>query len=565
MCEVKRNGGTRRQHTLATAMPGTIVLVALLGAVGVGAAGSRDTLIGAVKEGNVNAARALVQQHADVNASDPDGTTALHWAAHQDDLQTADLLIRAGARVDAANRYGVTPLMLACTNGNAVIVARLLKGGADQNLRVPGGETLVMTAARTGKVEAIKVLLAYGADVNARESTRGQTALMWAAAEGNPAAIAVLVEGGADVNARSRGPKPASEHKQASEVSYLGKGTPGSPADGQKLNGRPASADLVASLNDATSRDYARSGRVDDYTPLLFAARAGHLDAVRALLQAGANVNDTASDGASALVIAAINAHWELGALLIDHGVDPNAAAPGWTPLHQVVRTRTLSIGQFPHPVATGHVSGLELARTLIQHGADVNARMTKDLVDGYRNRFNRKGATPLMLAAKGADFEMMRLLTANGADPQLTTVEHATILMAAAGIDMFYVNEDSGTNEDAVEAVKVALALGLDVNAANDRGDTALHGAAARGSNPIVQLLVDRGARLDAKNTRGLTPLNVANGDGNTSTFQRRPETVALFRDLMLARGFTIDESAFVSPTVRDSVPAPQPKPDSR
>ncbi len=476
----------------------------------------------------MSAARALIDQRVDVNAREADGTTALHWAAHHNDLRTADLLIRAGAVVSAANRYGVTPLVLACTNGNAAIVERLLGAGADANTRMPGGQTVLMTAARTGNVGVLKALLARGADVNARESTRGQTALMWAAAEGNAAAVGVLLEAGADIKARSHGPTP--------------------PA-GTSLS-RPAADN--DGLNDAVSRDYFRRGRVDDYSPLLFAVRAGRLEAVSVLLDAGADVNDSASDGATALVVAAINAHWELGAFLLDRGANPNAAAQGWTPLHQVIRTRTLNIGQFPHPVATGRLSSMDLARKLIAHGADVNARMTREIVDGYRYA-RRRGATPFLLAARGADFQMMRLLAESGADPLATDSAKSTALMLAAGIDMGYVNEDSGTNEDALDAVKVAFDLGADVNAVNDRGETALHGAASRGSNAIVQLLVDRGARLDATNKRGFTPLNVANGEGNTATFQRRPETVALFRELMKARGLAVDESAFVSPTVRD------------
>src|SRR5207249_9768 len=170
-----------------------------------------------------------------------------------------------------------------------------------------------------------------------------------------------------------------------------------------------------------------------DYTAFLFAVRSGRIEAVRALLDAGARIDETAPDGTNALVIAAVNAHWELGALLLDRGADPNAAAQGWTPLHQVARTRTLNIGQFPYPVPTGRLTGLDLARKLIERGANVNARMTKEIVDGYRNRFNRVGATPLLLAAKGADVEMIRLLAANGADHRLANVQNTTPLMAAA------------------------------------------------------------------------------------------------------------------------------------
>jgi uncharacterized protein len=524
------------------------VLLALLAVASPGAAGRDTSLVAAARQGDAAAVGALLRQQVHVNAADVDGTTALHWAAHHENLEIVDLLIGAGASVKTSNRYGVTPIALAATNGNAAIIRRLLAAGADPNATLPGGETVLMTAARTGNVDALRTLLEVGANVNARESTRGQTALMWAAAQGNAKAITLLIQAGAAVDARSHGPTQAAAKAERSTSSYQ------SDVDSDRV-ARGAAPDEPR-LNSAISRDYRRPGRIDAYTPLLFAVRAGHIAAVRALLDGGANAHDTAPDGTSALVIAAINAHWELGALLLDRGADPNAAAQGWTPLHQVARTRTLNIGQFPYPVPTGRLTGLDLARTLIERGANVNARMTKEIVDGYRNRFNRIGATPLLLAAKGADAEMIRLLVASGADHRLTNVQNTTPLMAAAGVDMLYVNEDSGTNEDAVEVVKVLIDLGSDVNAANMRGETALHGAAGRGSNPIVRLLVEKGAKLDAKNKRGFTPLQIANAEGETTTFQRRPETVELFRELMIARGIPVDESSFVSPVVR---PAPR------
>jgi ankyrin repeat protein len=512
----------------------------LLVPVGLGAAPREVPLIRAVQDGDVGAVRRLLEGRADVNEAAVDGTTALHWAVQGEHAEVVDLLLAAGARASAANRYGVTPLTIACTTGHAAIVGRLLRAGAHPRTRLPGGETALMTASRTGRSDVVRALLAAGADVNAREETRGQTALMWAAAEGHADVIRLLVEAGADLRARSHGPQPPAGASRAHES-------------------RPG-------VNSAVSRDYRRFGRVDEYSPLLFAVRAGHLDAVRALLDLGAGVNEPAADGTSAVVVAALNAHWELGALLLERGADPDASAQGWTALHQVARTRTLNIGQYPHPVATGRLSGLDLARRLLDHGADVNARQQKDFADGYRNRMNRIGATPLLLAAKGADAAMMRLLASRGADPQLTNADGVTILMAAAGVDMVYVNEDSGTNDDALEAVTVALELGVEVNAASRKGDTALHGAAGRGANPIVRLLVERGARLDAANAQGWTPLNVANGEADLITFQRRPETVELFRELMTARGLPVDDAWFVSPTSRaDPLPGSGARPAAR
>ena len=484
-----------------------VPLVALGIAAPAGGVAANDTpLVEAVRAGSDDAVRALLRRGADVNAPTADGTTALHWAAHLDDADAADILLAAGADATAANRYGVQPLSLACTNGSARIIARLLAAGADPDAALPGGETALMTAARTGRADAVELLLAHGADVSARELTRHQTALMWAAAHGHAAVVAALLDAGADIHARSSGPAAA--------------GGGGSQA--------------------AVFRDYSRRGRIDAFTPLLFAVRGGHIDTVRTLLERGAHVNDTAPNGASALVVAAVNAHWELGALLLDAGADPDLAGQGWTALHQVVRTRTLNIGQFPHPVPTGRLSGLDFARELIAAGADLDARVTKPIDDGYRGpRFSQIDATAYVLAGKGADYEMLRLLADAGADPTLTNETGTTALMAAAGVGMFYVNEDSGTNEDALEAVKVALEHGADINAADDKGDTALHGGAWRGSNAIVRLLVDRGARLDAVNRNGFTPLRVANGEEFTRAgLQRRPATVALLQDLMTARG---------------------------
>ncbi|MXY17480.1 MAG: ankyrin repeat domain-containing protein, partial [Acidobacteria bacterium] len=409
-----------------------VVLFAWFAAPDRAAAAGDPPLVEAAKASDTAAVRALLDGGADVNAPSADGATALHWAAHRDALGTLEVLLAGGADVAAVNRYGVSPLTLACTNGSAPVIGRLLDAGADPNTALPGGETALMTVARSGSSEAVALLLARGADPTARETTRGQTALMWAAAQGHAAVIDLLADAGADVHDRSAA---------------------------------PASAATAAGSQAAVFRDYARRGRIDAFTPLLFAVRAGHVDAVRTLLERGAHVNDTAPNGASALVVAAVNAHWELGALLLDAGADPNHAGAGWTALHQVVRTRTLNIGQYPHPVPTGRLSSLEFARRLIAAGANLDARITKSIDDGYRGpRFSQIDATPYVLAGKGADHGMLRLLADAGADVTLTNEHGTTALMAAAGVGMFYVNDDSGTNEDALVAVQVALEHGADV-----------------------------------------------------------------------------------------------------
>jgi ankyrin repeat protein len=472
-------------------------------AVTVRAENDRLALFEAVKRSDLPSVRALLARHVVANIRQADGTTPLHWAANRGDEQIVQLLVRAGGDANAANRYGVMPLHLATEKGSARVTELLLNAGADPNAALPGGQTPLMTAARAGSPQVVRLLLEYGADVTAVENTRGQTALMWAAAEGHVSTIEALLAGGADLHAKSHG--PAQEERAAS---YLG----------------------------ITAR---RRERLDAFTPLLFAVQAGHLDAVRQLIGYGAKVNDTAPDGTSALVLAIANGHYELAGFLLDKDANPNLAGQGWNAMVQLVRTRNPSVGQEPALLPTGHLSSRELAQKLIDHEVDVNARITQQIRDRYRTHLNMVGGTAYLMAAKAADSEMMRFLLTHGADPNIPTVAGRTALMVACGIDMWYVDEDSGTNEDAVEAVRVALNAGASINAINDDGDTALHGAAFRGSNEIVQMLVDRGARLDLANKLGFTPLMIANGDQRIScNLQRRPWTVELLTKMMVDRG---------------------------
>ena len=516
-------------------------MVPLLLVASLGAAGGQVLevpLVEAVKKADAEALRALLQQRVDVNTPEVDGTTALHWAAHRDDVDVAGLLIRAGANVGAANRYGITPLSLACRNGNSAMIELLLKAGADPNTASPEGETALMTAARTGTVGAVKALLAHGAQVNAREGWRGTTALMWAAAEGHAMAVQALIEGGvehsADINARSK----------------------------------------------------------RGLTPLLFAVREGQIDAVRVvrvLLAAGATVNETAPDGTSALVLAIINGHYELAAFLLDNGADPNAADPRGSALHAVawMRRPGRASGASPSPVSSGNLDSLALAGTLLAHGANPNVRiawkeikragfalMTQvnpppDIAIG-RNYLIFGGATPFYLAAKHSDVALMRLLAAAGADPLIPTEQNVTPLMAAAGIG-FWQGESPGPNtgvleRDTLEAVKLTWELGGDVHAVTDFGDirvegdgitllhslplnraefrdlgdvrwggsTALHGAALRGVNTVVRFLLEKGATLDTTNDLGWTPLMLAVGMYIGQTEKEQPHTAVLIRELI-------------------------------
>jgi len=450
----------------------------LIAGAGLGAA-TDPGLMSALKLADVPAVQALVRKGADVRAPEADGTTALHWAVQSNSLELVDVVVTAGADVKAANRYGVTPLVLACINGNAGIVDRLLKSGADPNTASREGESVLMTAARSGALDVVKRLIAAGANVNATETWRGQTALMWAIAEGHLDVARTLLETGANPSVKT----------------------------------------------------------AKGFTPFLFAVRGGNLDIVKAVLDAGADVNEAAGEGTTALVIAIGNAHFELAALLLDYGADVTADMPGGTALHAVTRTRNYEYGAIYRPAAvqTGSMDALELVTKLLDYGADPNARIVKPLArqGAFDNNFLRLiGATPFLLAARAADPTLMRLLASRGADPLLTTNEGVTPLMVAAG--MGYVQGQSiGTGNERLEAVKVALELGGDVNATTSKSlETAMHGAATGGVNEVVELLASKGAKLDAKDKDGTTPLMIA--DGTKSNFRRWDRTAALLKKLL-------------------------------
>jgi ankyrin repeat protein len=457
--------------------PVIVVTALLLSALGLQGA-AETSLLEAVKRGDAGAVRVLLHARADANVSDADGTSALHWAVQRDDLHATEALLQAGASARAVNRYGVTPLALAATNGSAAMIERLLAAGADANATQPGGETALMTAARAGNVAAVRVLLVHGADVHARERARGQTALMWAAAENNAGAVKLLVEAGADVRERSR---------------------------------------------------------AGAFSPLLFAVRGGHVTTSLALLDAGAPIEDALPDGTTPLVLAVINAHYELASALLDRGANPNASAQGWTALHQIAWSRRHNAGfNLPGPVPTGRLDSLELVKRMVAHGADVDARMTKEPKDGNRNMLNRIGATPFLMAAKSDDVALMRALLDAGADASLTTKFGTTALMAAAGVGIWAPGENPGTHEEALAAVRLALeAGGGHVNDVDQEGETALHGAVYRGGAiPVIQFLLDRGAALDVVNKRGWTALTAAEGVEYTpAVLKRYPEAAELLR----------------------------------
>ncbi|MYH31893.1 MAG: hypothetical protein F4137_24330 [Acidobacteria bacterium] len=407
-----------------------------------------------------------------------DDATPLHRAAHEGDASAVGLLLGTGGEVDAATRHGVTPLALASARGHAAVVETLLDGGADPNRSSPQGETPLMVAARTGVVDSVEALLRHGAGdgIDAREGWRGQTALMWAAAEGHAPVVPPLVAAGADVDARSDG----------------------------------------------------------GFTPLAFAVRAGHGGTVEALVKAGADVGLALPDGTSPLHLAVINAHYDVALQLLEHGADATAAEPGWTPLHQLVWTRRPN-RHYNNPAAfpTGTVTDLELARALVAHGADVDARQTAEPRDGYRNMLNRSGATPFLLAAKAVDLEMMRLLLEMGAEPLVANEDGTTALLVAAGVGIWSSSESPGSAGEALEAVKLMVELGDSVSTVDDNGDAALHGAVMRGSPELVLYLLEHGAALDPVNERGWTPLTIAQGIFYANLGRRWPDMEALLLGL--------------------------------
>jgi ankyrin repeat protein len=445
------------------------------------AASTSLPLIDAVKAGDRARVRTLVKQRSELTRTEADGTTALHWAVRADDVELVRLLLNAGADVSAATREGITPLALAAINGSAVMTETLLKAGAQPNVALPEGETIVMTAARTGQPAVLKLLLAAGADLNARENWFGETALMWAAAENHADAVRVLVEAGADINARSR-------------------------------------------LLDVPRR---RNGQsilpLGSWTPLMFAARQGAHDSLRALIDAGADLNLVDPDGATALVIAIINANFDEAALLADKGANPNIGdkEANMAALYAAVDMHRLAIGHGrPNTKPSGELGAVDLIKTLLAKGADPNAKLKAPLFQRHHSAGDRAlgdGSTPFMRAAKSGDVEVMRLLLAAGADPLLKQPNQTTALMLAAGLGWrdgspAAPSYDQGSEQEAIEAIALCMEVGIDINAATTNGETALHAAiSGRGAEPIVRFLVERGASLEAKNKQGRTPLEVA------------------------------------------------------
>jgi ankyrin repeat protein len=437
--------------------------------------------------------------------------------------------------------------------GNVEVIDKLLRAGSDANSANAAGETALMIAARTGKAAAVKRLVAAGADINAKESVRGQTALMWAAAEDNLEATSMLLEAGASANVRTpagftalhfavragnipvvkelvahgakvddpiqptAAPRPAAPMRAPTAPPAAGAAASGTPRTPAGAGAAPAGSQPPTASAPYGQRPAAAGNGNAGVTQLLQVFNTGS--------RRGGGIG-----GTSPLVLAITNAHFELASTLLDLGADPNVDGQGWTALHQLAWTRRPPVQHgLPPAVPTGNMTSLELAEKLLQYGADPDIRMTREPADGARNILNRVGSTAFLQAAKLADIPYMKLLLEYGADPSIGTAEGATPLMAAAGVGIWQVGENAGTNEEAFEAVKICFERGNDVNVVDVNGDTALHGAAHRGANDIVSFLVDKGARLDVVDVIGWSPLTIAHGVLYPNTFNRHLDTEAL------------------------------------
>jgi ankyrin repeat protein len=457
----------------------------LLMAVGLSHAAetSDSRLVDAARNQDPKAVRTLLGQKVDINARSSDGSTALLWLAHWNDLDTANLLLAAGADANVANDFRTTPLSEACTNGNSVFVRSLLKSGANPNTAVATGQTPLMTCARSGSADAVRMLIEYGAAINAKEPTQNQTALMWAAAERHPDVVKAFIDAHADLSAHSK----------------------------------------------------------QGFTAIHFAARVGDLESVKELLAAGVDVNiPTQTEGATIrvssflgisktigalgytpLLVAVVRGQVGLALYLLDHGADPNNIEGGFTPLHwassQWESFTANPVYGFEDPMSgiPDRQAKLRLVKALLAHGAKVNTRMTKPQPQFAGGYLDANGATPFLLAASANDLEMMHILLDAGADPKILTATNASAIMAAAGLN-HSIGEDTVTEAQAMETVKLLLDLGVDPKGETTFGENALFGPGYRGWNKLLAQLIDLGVNVNAVSKAGVTPYLAAHGDGD-------------------------------------------------
>jgi ankyrin repeat protein len=545
-------------------------------------ASAADTRLSeAVMNRDAAAVRSLLAQKADVNGAQGDGTTALHWAAFNDDLDLVKLLLAAGAKVMAATREGaITPIFMACTNGDAPMIEALLNAGADANSVKANGTTALMTAAASGSAAAVKLLLDRGADIGARESVHGQTALMFAAALNRTDAVKVLMARGADPNittkvnklervrfdqdgnivetpAGGRGGRGGRGGAAAADNGAAEPADPAAAAAAAKAALESAKSDLdvlarslgMQAAEIRLAKPRTRAGDVAARAPrkvgpdvsggmtaLLYAAREGHLETARALVASRADVNVASGDKMSPMVMAIANGHLDLARLLLESGADPNRVADsGLTALYATIDVQWAPKAWFPQPSVEQEKTGyLELMKALLEHAANPNTAVGEKLwFRSFTNDYtwvDPAGATPFWRAAQSSDTTAMKLLVEHGADPKTPNKTGETPLMAAAGIG-WAANWSVNAPVPLVDAVRYCVELGNPVNAADSRGYTALHGAAYLGNNEMVEYLVSKGADVKAKSRAGDSPADMANGP--TRFGQPHPNTLALLEKM--------------------------------
>jgi ankyrin len=503
-----------------------VLASAILFTLAVPGRSSADTrLADAAMKRDTAAVRALIAQKLDVNAPGTDGSPALHWAVRVDDAAMAKMLLGAGAQATLANRYGLTPMAIAAGNGSANMIGILLDAGADANTPDPAGDTPLMSVIRTGRLDAATLLVDRGAKVDATDATYQQTALMVAVRENHPDIVKLLIARGASVNARTRvGRTPAwvLPNSQPGFGHGIGIVRGGSPDRGRR-------APIPGGM-----------------TPLLYASRDGRMDSVRMLLDAGADINARDANEITPLISAITNNHPDVARYLIERGADIKAVDwYGRTPLWAAVETRNMDLDNATFENSIDRAPFLGLIQTLLERGADPNAR-TKE-VPPVRSDFLRvtaslswvdfTGQTPFVTAALAGDVTLMKLLLKHGADPHIPTFAGTTALMAAAGVNWVFDQTYDEGQPALLEAVKLCVELGLDINAVNSMGLTAMHGAANRGSDEIIKYLASLGAKLDAKDKEGRTPLTWADGVFlATHPARPKPSSIALIKQLMAA-----------------------------
>ena len=477
-----------------------LLFFAYLFAPVLGCLAQEPALIGAIRNNEQSLVFSLLSSGADPNARQGDGSTALHWAAHRNSQEVVQSLLDAGANVDASNELGATPLWLAASNGSEVLVEKLLSAGANPNVRLKMGETPLMSASRAGNERTVALLLNAGGDANAAEDERGQTALMWAVAQSHTAVVALLLKNGANLNTHSK-------------VWYQLENTAGN-------------------TNPSGNFKMAHGGS----SAIMFAARVGDIDTTRVLLEAGADVNDTAASGVSVLTQAAHSGHEELAIYLLEQGADPNAMAAGYTPLHAAV--------------LRGEVA---LVRSLLNHGAIIETSVEhgtpgRRFSADYSIRSQLIGRNAFWMAAKYGEVEILQILLDAGADPLVVDENGVTSLQVAMGNSGSSLdwrrdrigNEELDSEDEerrTLELAKILIGEGVDVNAADNRGRNAIHHAVLKDFPSVVEFLVSQGAHIDVRNERDLTPLQLAETvqgiPGTNGLRGTRPQVAALLRRL--------------------------------